>query len=168
MLHVLANVNDPVYGKPAPLIRRQATEVVSFGLETDRLPSANLKFTRADSESSVVSFRGDESAPLNPPESKQPVVVNPYINAVNYPEELSCYLPSIGRADAEDKLRSQGNGCYLVRACGDQAEFIDGKPNPNLFVVSFRDADKFVSFSLIAPLDHMRLLLAHSSFPSVM
>lgn len=53
------------------------------------------------------------------------------------------YLPYFmygTRQEVEERLRNTYNE-YLLRNCNDPAEFIQGAPNPNLFVMSYRTND---------------------------
>lgn len=49
----------------------------------------------------------------------------------------------MGRSEARVVLQGQpvshNAQYYLFRLCGDPEELIDGKPNPNLFVLTFND-----------------------------
>lgn len=58
------------------------------------------------------------------------------------------------RQEAETYL-GQSIGRYIIRNCNDPAEFIDGAPNPNLFVLSYREPE---------PLDPGSYVFRHVKF----
>jgi hypothetical protein len=51
------------------------------------------------------------------------------------------YYKNIDRAQAEQLLEGTINR-FIIRSCGDVTEFINDRPNPNLFVISFNTEDK--------------------------
>jgi hypothetical protein len=46
------------------------------------------------------------------------------------------YFKNVRRPEAEEILRDTTN-TYIIRFCGDPSEFINGLPNPNVFVISY-------------------------------
>jgi hypothetical protein len=50
------------------------------------------------------------------------------------------YFRYATRSEAEAYL-GQSIRKFIIRNCNDPSEFIQGIPNPNLFVISYRDAD---------------------------
>lgn len=51
------------------------------------------------------------------------------------------YYKNIDRAQAEQLLEGTIHR-FILRPCGDITEFINDRPNPNLFVISFNTEDK--------------------------
>lgn len=52
------------------------------------------------------------------------------------------------RSEIEEKLRNSFRK-YILRNCNDPSEFINGQPNPNLFVISYRDKSQLLPGEII-------------------